>query len=246
MSDDTEPSQSIFAAYRKYVLLGITTVVAASLLIVAIVKDWLPNLFAVFGNWLVLSILSFGLFVLILVYLYYTYSTNGQREWPWGASPDEQLSKAEARELTEWALFNEEPPIKPGQYHRNGVKSVTDQDDGSSTRIYDAIFDERNSTQTYAVVVNLDDSVEFEIDWIENMTEETMQKANDAVQELNDWEVLQKKQAESMAAFEDRVEESREQIGRSRRSQKTVKHYDDGDLDKVETIDVRSISSDEV
>ena len=228
MTDDTGStdgagSHGFFRRHWKAlaVIAGLSTVVTVGVVFAAL--GWYdPSILSVLVSWPMLILGVFAGLTLLAGFIVYWYSDTGSvtafvRHT--ASDPSNQLSAYEAEKLAEWIVYHRYD-ILIGQTIDSGVVPVTTADEGVTTRIFEWKFNEKNSADDYVYLIDLEQPVEFDPDWVETRTREDEAKANRAMRHVYNHRLLTNPDP-------DEITDAREALGNSVRRQEIVEKIDE-------------------
>ena len=228
MTDDTDAADSddsrgFFRRHWKAVavVIGISTVITIGT-VFAMLGWYNPNILCIFLSWPVLLLAAFGgLTVLVGAVVYWYSDTEPVTSFVRRTTGDttNQLSAYEAEKLAEWIVYHRYD-ILVGQTEDSGVVPVTTADEGVTTRIFEWRFSEKNSTDDYMYLIDLEQPVEFDLAWVETRTLDHEAKANTAMRHVHNTRLLTNPD-------EDEITDARESLGNSVQRQEIVEKIDE-------------------
>jgi hypothetical protein len=233
MSDepgDTEGSnRGLFRRHWKAVALVTgTSMVSMVAMLFAAIGWYDPSILGVLLSPVMLIVWIFAGLTLLLGAVAYIYTDTGSvTTFIRRSSPDatDQLSAYDARKLAEWVVYHEEH-VLVGSTDDSGVVPVTTPDEGVTTRIFEWRFTEKHSTNTYVFLIDIEQQVPFDPEWVTDRTPTAHEQMDTAVRSLQNTRLLKN-------PTEDDIDDAREALGNSVRNQEIVEELDeDGNVTK--------------
>lgn len=229
MTDDTpsvEGSGEDHGFFRRHwkalaAVTGVSTVITVGA-VFAVLGWYDPSILSVLLSWPMLILGTFAGLTLLAGFIVYWYTdTDSVTTFIRRTTGDttNQLTAYEAEKLAEWIVYHQYD-ILVGETIDSGVVPVTTADEGVTTRIFEWEFSEKNSADDYVYLIDLEQPVEFDPDWVEERTPDHEAKANTAMRHVYNTRLLTNPDR-------DDITDARESLGNSVRRQEIVEKIDE-------------------